>query len=545
MTLFHPLRAERMTLLLSLALIVFYNVPFWHEMGRITAGLGGHGPLLLAEAFVLLLAFFNLVLALLAWPYVFKPVMTALLLITALVSYFMNQYGIMIDMPMVQNVLQTDPAETRDLLTIKMGLFALGLGVLPALWLWKTPIAYRPPLRELGVRLVSLLVTLAVLLGVVFFAYQDFASLFRNNRQLRFIVTPSNYIQATNSYLHHVSGTGPVVVMPLGSDAKKAPSWTVHRRKTVLVVVVGETARADHFALNGYRRDTNPLLAKQAGLLNFSNVHSCGTETAVSVPCMFSGIGRDNYSGDAAAKRENLLDVLKHAGFDVLWRDNNSGCKGVCNRVAYEDLANLKAPGLCGDGECYDDVLLDGLAQRLQHLPRDSVIVLHQKGSHGPAYYKRYPKDFERFTPVCRTSELSQCSQQDIVNGFDNTLRYTDHMLSGLIDLLRANGEVNSGLIYLSDHGESLGENNVYLHGMPYLFAPEAQKHIPAVMWFSDGFRQETGLDTRCLAAKKDLPWSQDNLFHSVLGVLGVETRVYDGRLDLFQGCKAASKGLV
>jgi lipid A ethanolaminephosphotransferase len=538
MTLFRPLRPERLTLLLSLALIVFYNVPFWREMGRITAGLGGHGPVLLAEAFVLLLAFFNLVLALLAWPYVFKPVMSLLLLTTAFVSYFMNQYGIMVDMHMIQNVFQTDPAETRDLLTVKMGLFALGLGVLPAVWLWKTPIAYRPPLRELGVRLVTLLVSVAVLLGVVFFAYQDFASLFRNNRQLRFIVTPSNYIQATNSYLRHVSDRGPVVVTPLGTDAKKAPSWAAHQRKTVLVVVVGETARADHFALNGYPRDTNPLLAKQDGLLNFTNVHSCGTETAVSVPCMFSNMGRERYSGDAAQKQENLLDVLKHAGFDILWRDNNSGCKGVCNRVAYEDLANLKTPGLCDDGECYDDVLLDGLKTRLQNLQHDSVIVLHQKGSHGPAYYKRYPKGFEQFTPVCRTSELSQCSQQDIVNGFDNTIRYTDHMLSGLIDLLRASGEVNSGMIYLSDHGESLGENNVYLHGMPYLFAPEAQKHIPAVMWFSDGFQKELGVNARCLAAKKDQAWSQDNLFHSVLGVLGVQTQVYDAKLDLFQGCK-------
>lgn len=539
MTLTRPARPEYLTLALSFALIALYNAPFWQQMGQITAGLGTHRPWVLIETFLLFLSAFNLLLGLIAWPYVFKPVMSLLFMLTALVSYFMSEYGVMIDAEMIQNVVQTDSLETRDLLTTKMGLFALLLGLLPTVWLWKTPILYRRPLRELGMRLATLLATLLVLAGTVYFSYKDLASLFRNNRQLVYLITPTNYLAAATRYVHHRSKENPAEVAPLGTDARKSAAWAAHSRKTVLVLVVGETARADHFALNGYTRDTNPRLGKEPGLINFGTVHSCGTATAVSVPCMFSNLGRRDYSASAAGSRENLLDVLRHAGFDVLWRDNNTGCKGVCARVAFENLAYETDPDLCQDDGCYDDILLRGLDRKLGDLTQDSVIVLHQKGSHGPAYYKRYPERFERFTPVCRTSELILCPPQELINAFDNTILYTDHVLAELIGLLRAHGELNSAMIYLSDHGESLGEANAYLHGMPYAFAPEAQKHIPAMMWFSDGYRRELGIDVRCLAARKDRPWTQDNLFHSVLGALDVQTRVRDPGLDLFQGCRA------
>lgn len=534
-----PLSPERLTLLLSLALLVFYNVPFWREMLRILGPLDGHGVKVLAESFLLLLAFLNVVLALFAWPYLLKPVFSVLLVSTAFVTYFMNQYGVMIDTHMVQNAIQTDGREVRDLLTVKMALFVLVLGALPVWWLWKTPIRYRAPLKEVGVRLLTVLLSAGVLFGVAMAGYQDFASLFRNNRQLKTIVTPSNYIQATYGYYQDHVNTGPIVIAPYGADAKRAASWNQHKRKTVFVIVVGETARADHFSLNGYGRETNPKLAKQAGLINLPNVHSCGTETAVSVPCMFSGMGRANYAGDKAVRQENLLDILKRAGFNVIWRDNNSGCKEVCNRVTYQDLADAKDAKLCTSDECWDEVLLNNLQGMIEQSDRDVVLVLHQKGSHGPAYYKRYPPAFEKFKPVCQSSDLPRCTQQQIINGFDNTILYTDTMLSGVIDFLRANQQkFNTGMIYMSDHGESLGENGMYLHGTPYMFAPEAQKHIGAMMWFSDSFRQDVGLNQQCLESRKAQAYSHDNLFHSVLGLMGVQTKVYDRQQDMFASCR-------
>jgi len=533
------IKPERLTLLVSLGLVLFYNLPFWREMLRIVGPLDGHGIKLLLESFLLVTAFYNLVLLLFNWPYIGKPIMALLLLITSFITYFMNQYGVMIDVHMVQNAVQTDNKEVRDLLTGKMALFVLVLGVLPAWWLCRRQILWRSPLREGGARVLTLLLSAAVLLGIAFAAYQDFASLFRNNRQLRHYLTPFNYIQASNGYIQDHYLTGPVVISPLGEDAKRDASWSQHKRKTVFVLVVGETARADHFSLNGYPRDTNPKLAAQPGLINLPNVHSCGTETAVSVPCMFSNIGRANYDGDKAARQQNVLDVLKRAGYNVIWRDNQSGCKDVCNRVTLEDVSASKDDKLCNTGECWDEILIKNAQQLIDQSDRDVVLVLHQMGSHGPAYYKRYPPALEQFKPVCQTSELSRCPREQIVNGFDNTILYTDTVLSGIIDFLRANQQrYNTGMLYMSDHGESLGENGLYLHGTPYLFAPEAQKHIGAMMWFSDSFQQEVGLNQRCLEGRKTESYSHDNLFHSLLGLLGVHSSVYDKQLDMFAACR-------
>ncbi|WP_218645130.1 phosphoethanolamine transferase [Aquitalea sp. LB_tupeE] len=533
------IRPERLTLLVSLGLVLFYNLPFWREMLRIVGPLDSQGIKLLLESFLLVTAFYNLVLSLFNWPYIGKPLIALLLLTTSFISYFMNQYGVMIDVHMVQNAVQTDHKEVRDLLTMKMALFVVVLGLLPSWWLFTRHIQWRSPLREGGVRLLTLLVSAAVLVGIAFAAYQDFASLFRNNRQLRHYLTPFNYIQATNGYIQDHYNSGPIVVSPLGEDAKRDASWQQHKRKTVFVLVVGETARADHFSLNGYPRNTNPKLSAQAGLINLPNVFSCGTETAVSVPCMFSDIGRANYDGDKAARQQNVLDVLKRAGYNVIWRDNQSGCKDVCNRVTLEDVTTSKDDKLCSTGECWDEILLQNLQQKIDQSDRDIVLVLHQMGSHGPAYYKRYPPAMEQFKPVCQTSELSRCPREQIVNGFDNTILYTDTVLSGLIDFLRANQQrYNTGMLYMSDHGESLGENGMYLHGTPYLLAPEAQKHIGAMMWFSDSFQQEVGLNQRCLEGRKAEPYSHDNLFHSLLGLLGVHTSVYNKQLDMFAPCR-------
>ena len=536
-SLFRPLRAEVLAVCLSLLLVLFFNMPFWQRLYGIVSPLDAHGVKMLGLAFVLVTAFFSLLLQLLVWPKIGKPLLTALLLTTAGVSYFMSQYGVLIDMNMVRNAMQTDGAEVRDLLTVKMVLTVLLLGGLPSLWLWKTPVLYRPPLRELGVRVVALLVSAGVLVAVAMVGYQDFASLFRNNRELRFALTPTNYLQATSSYIKRVTAK-PAVLQKVGEDASRTAPWPAGSKPRVLVIVVGETARADHFSLNGYPRQTNPQLARIPGLINYPDTWSCGTETAISVPCMFSALPREKFDADEAKHRENLLDILQRTGIQVAWRDNNSGCKEVCNRVPTEMVFGDKNPAFCADGECFDDILLDGLPQRLKALKGDAVIVLHQKGSHGPAYYKRYPKAYERFTPVCRTSELQKCSRQDIINGFDNTILYTDAILAKTIAALQAEPAVAGGMIYLSDHGESLGENNMYLHATPYLVAPDAQKHIPMVAWFSPAWQQAAGMQQACLQQGSKQRYSQDNLFHSVLGLMGVKTALYEAPLDMFATCR-------
>ena len=334
----------------------------------------------------------------------------------------------------------------------------------------------------------------------------------------------------------------PTIVEPFGTDAKRGLSWTTPTRRSVTVLVIGETARAANFSLNGYARETNPQLGKVPGLINFPRVMSCGTATAQSVPCRFSGAGRANTSSDISLRREGLLHMLQRAGFEVTWRENQAGCKGVCKNIPTEVTTDAKLIPFYNNGESNDAILLQGLEEKIANATGDSVIVLHMMGSHGPAYYKRYPAEFEKFTPVCASSQFSRCTSEEIINAYDNTIAYTDHVLAelaGALQRLDAKGHPAS-MIYVSDHGESLGEKNIYLHGMPYAIAPEAQKHVPMVMWLSPAFQTTFGLDTGCLAGHAKGEFSHDNFFHSVLGLLDIATSTYDTALDIFAPCRTS-----
>jgi len=297
--------------------------------------------------------------------------------------------------------------------------------------------------------------------------------------------------------------------------------------------VVGEAARADHFELNGYQRETNPLL-KQEDIINLSNVSSCGTSTAESVPCMFSIYTKDQYSYKKGITTENVLDVLKHTKkIAILWRDNNSDSKGVALRVPYQDFKTPKNNTICTDGECRDIGMLQGLDDFIKkNKGKDILIVLHQMGNHGPAYYKRYPKKFEKFKPTCKTNELEKCTQQEIINAYDNAILYTDYFLDNVIKFLKKYDKTyDTAMIYMADHGESLGENGVYLHGLPYFMAPNAQTHIGAIIWLGKGMKKE--IDIQSLKAKSKKHFSQDNLFHTLLGIFQVQTKVYNQKMDI------------
>ncbi|MBN3864201.1 phosphoethanolamine--lipid A transferase [Pseudomonas frederiksbergensis] len=537
---FKTVRPEWVTLVASAFLLAGFNSVLWQHLFDITAA-DGQGIVLRVAFGVMILAAFNIVLTLLAFRPVMKPVLTLIFLISAGVAYFMSQYGVLIDAGMFRNFAETNATEVRDLLSLKLFVYIALLGVLPSWLLWKIPVDYRRWHRELLSKGLVSVASVAVIGGVALVNYQGLSSLFRNHHELRLMVVPSNYIGASVGYLREqvVSARQPFV--KLGEDARKNPVWQVHGRKSLTVLVVGESARAENFGILGYDRDTTPTLDKEAGLIAFTDVHSCGTETAVSVPCMFSNMGRKDYNASKAKNEEGLLDVLKHAGFEVIWRDNQSGCKGTCDRVTVDDVSNLKDPVLCANSECRDEILLQGLQHFIDTLDKDTVLVLHQMGSHGPEYFKRYPKEYEHFTPVCESNALNNCSRESIVNGYDNTLVYTDHVLSTLIDLLRGNQDkVDTAMLYLSDHGESLGEYNLFLHGTPYLLAPEQQKHVAMLAWFSDSYQKSFSVDTHCLQLSREKPLSQDNLFHSMLGLLEVNSQVYNPELDMFAGCRGA-----
>lgn len=487
----------------------------------------------------LIALFYILLMVLSSIKFAFKGLLITLLMVAASVSYFMDNYGTIIDVSMIQNLLETDVNEALELITFKLVAHLVVLGVLPALWVYRADIQYQLFGTELLKRVALTLGAVILLAGTVYLNYKDFSFVLRNNHSLRYLINPNYPIYSLVKYVTSFSQT-PLVVAPLGEDAKQQLTWQARGKKSVVVLVVGETARAENFELNGYSQATNPRLSKE-NIINFPDTHSCGTATAVSLPCMFSNLKHKGFSDSAAKQSENLLDVLRHAQLDVYWLDNNSGCKGVCQRVTAKNTEILEIPNLCNEGECYDDVMLAELQKHLDQLSGDGVVVLHQKGSHGPAYYKRYPPAFKVFTPECTQSEVQNCSQAEIRNAYDNTLLYTDHFLAEVIKLLKNNAaNYHTAMLYMSDHGESLGENGIYLHGLPYAFAPDQQTHIPFIMWLSPSFSDSFGIDTACLTSRRQATYSHDNLFHSMLGLLAVETKVYEKDYDLFAPCRLA-----
>lgn len=531
-------RPETLIVLVAVGLVAFYNLAFWKKVFVAAHPAGLSGALFLGAAMLLLVAAFSLVLSLLPWRWVTRPLLTLVLPLAALTTYFMNQYGVAIDDRMILNVFETDRSEVWQLVSLPMLLYFLALGVLPVVLLWKAPLrpqAWWPSLRTRAVALVASLLVIGLVAGSF---YQSFASLLRNNRELRYYLVPNNFLNGTKHYFSDHSEV-PVELKPIGTDAHRALTVQQRPRKTLVVLVVGETARAHNFSLNGYARDTNPELRRHGDIVNFRNARSCGTETAVSLPCMLSVLSHDDYSLNAARAQENLLDVVQRAGVKVLWVENQSGCKRTCDRVQRIDTTNLQLPGLCTKDECHDEILVEQLKKYLQTATQDTLVVLHQMGSHGPAYYLRYPPAFEKFTPVCKTNLLDKCSAEQITNTYDNTILYTDHVLASLIDTLKGYGNKwDTAMLYMSDHGESLGEYGLYLHGAPYMLAPDLQKRVPAITWLSPEFQQDNGIRRDCVAQEQDAPISHDNLFHSVLGLLDIQTSIYQPALDLYGRCR-------
>ncbi len=524
------------------------NAALWRALAALPELGNGRGlafgigfGLMLAAAHVALLSLLN-------WRWTLKPALTLWLLAAAGGAYFMLSYGVVIDRTMMVNVLLTDTREARELLSWRLAGALLLLAGLPLTLLWRTPLRWPGLGRQAGRNALLFSASCAVLAGTGGLFFQDLSATMRNHTQLRYLINPLNTFYALASVGRQPIQRSGVAVAPLGEDAHLATA-AAGARPPLVVMVLGETARADHLGLNGYARDTTPRLAQQQ-VVSLRNVWSCGTNTAASVPCMFSHLGREAFE-NRSANTEGLVDVLQRAGLAVLWLDNQpGGCKGVCDRVPRVDHRQLQAatPELCQDGECFDEVMPRGLQARIEQLPaerraRGVVVFMHQMGSHGPAYYKRTPAAFKKFMPECATNALQQCPREQVVNAYDNTILYTDHFLAATIDWLKAQeAQWAPALEYVSDHGESLGESNLYLHGLPYRFAPDTQKHVPWIVWLSPAFERQSGIRLSCLAGRRDQKFSHDDYFHSTLGLLGVQTKVYDAARDIHAACPGSSE---
>lgn len=525
------LSADALVVLASLYFTVFCNGAFWHN-AIVAPSLQWKLALAL---FVVVTALHTLLLGLFIHRRFAKPLLSLLILAVAAAAHFMSATGVYLDPDMIGNVIRTDFKESHELFTWSL-LAALLLALVPIALLWRVQLTRRPWRRALLSRLGLLAGALAALALAAFLSFQDLSSLLRNHREIRYLITPYNLVVSTAQALTATPPGSKKPKLPVGEDAKQA-ARAPNAKPRLLVVVVGETARAMNWGLNGYARDTTPELRK-LGVVNFPDVTSCGSATEVSLPCMFSPYGRHDYDQGRIREHQSLLHVLERAGIRTLWRDNQTGCKGVCDGLVFQSLENATVPQWCGGERCFDEVLLDGLDQAIAPGAGDRVVVLHPLGNHGPSYYQRYPPQFKRYLPVCESDDLGRCDRQSIVNAYDNALLYQDHFLARTIADLQRRNDYDTALIYVSDHGESLGEKGLFLHGVPYAIAPREQVKVPMVMWFSPGFAGSAGLDTVCLRREANTPASHDNLFPSVLGLMDVRTKVYDASRDLFARCR-------
>lgn len=523
-----PWRTQQLVGLLALFLTAFTNWAFVQHVKQVYYPQNVGFVLALM---VILFALNYLLLSLFSTRHTVKIVGAVIVVLSAIVAYHMDTFDVVIDKVMLQNVAETQTSEVRDLLTAKFALYVLLLGVLPAWWLLRQKVERTGLMTGLWSKLKGMGVTLLLVAVAVGIFNKDMASFVREHKAVRFYTNPLTYLYSAGQFVAGRFTDHSTQITAIGTDAKISAE---DKNRDLMILIVGETARADHWSLNGYAKETNPLLSKEPNLVSFSNLSSCGTSTAVSVPCMFTNFGRDGYSQKKFNSTENALDVLKRAGVEVLWRDNNSSSKGVADRVLYQDYQTAKTNTVCDGEECRDEGMLVGLQEYINSHPnKDILIVLHTMGSHGPAYYKRYPKQFEKFTPTCQDNQLEKCSQESISNAFDNTIVYSDYVIAKAIELLKANDKnYESALIYMSDHGESLGENGVYLHGMPYAIAPKAQKNPAMAVWIGSRFHGVTAEKLKGLAQE---PISHDNLFHTLLGSFEIESQTYKPELDLFQ----------
>ncbi len=530
------LSSELLILLSSAFFALACNALFWRSAMATNPG----NVLFAVSLFALLMTAHALLLGLLVWRWNAKILLTVLFITTALAVHYMSSFNVYLDADMLRNVLATDRKESSELLTPALVLPLLGYGLLPTLLLWRVNVRRRSWARSLLWRGLFLLAVIVVGGAGTLASFQNISALMRNHREVRYLATPANYLIALKQNLASASPIKKQPKLPIGTDAKAMPRAATSKPR-LLVLVVGETVRAQNWGLNGYARQTTPELA-QTGAINFPDMHSCGTSTEVSLPCMFSPFGRHDYDEKNIRNHQSLLHVLEYAGISTLWRDNQSGCKGVCEGLPIERLDDARQPDLCADGRCMDEILLDRLATQVRAKPGDRVVVLHQLGNHGPSYFQRYPEQFRQFSPTCDTPDLGKCSREQIVNAYDNAVRYTDHFLSRTIAALRGMEDYDTAMIYLSDHGESLGEKGLYLHGMPYAIAPAEQTRVPMLMWLSPGFASDRGLDLQCLRQRAGQRTDHDNLFPSVLGLMQVRTSVYDRSRDVFADCQGPGK---
>ena len=512
-------------LLTALFITFVYNLKFFKILYE-NIGFSSFASIYFFFAIIIAIIFaISILLLILGQQYVLKPLAIFLIILSSILSFYNHQYGVTVDEQMIINTLQTDLKEALDLMSVGFFIHIFFLGFIPSAIIYFVEIEYGSFKKDLILRLSFLVVAILIITIITFVNFKQVSFITRQNNNLNQHITPL-YTLTSTYRLAKLSLQAESKFTKLGEDAKLLK----HNKKIIGIMVVGETARADRFSLNGYSKETNAYL-KDKGVFSFKNTISCGTATAYSVPCMFFLNGEKNYTQSKAKNQSNVLDVLSFAGVKTIWVNNNSSCKNVCTRI--ETLNIITSSGGEDKNTILDEKLLDTTNQILKNNKGDILIVLHTMGSHGPRYYKRFPQKFAKFKPFCNNDTPQNCSKEELSNAFDNTIVYTDYVLSRLIDILKDKKEYDTFLFYASDHGESLGENGIYLHGLPKKIAPKEQTNFAMILWLSDQIVKNQNINLSKIKNMANKELNHDYLPHTLLNLFKVQSSVYKKDLSL------------
>lgn len=520
--------------------MIFCNLSFFDKAYSIVQSVEDISTIFVISIPFAFAAIINVLLLPLSFRATIKPIFAVIITISAAVNFVSYRYGIIFDDNMFRNIIQTDSGEAASFVTTS-AIFTITLSAaIPVLILIFLNVKKKSFRREMGYKFLSLALSLCVIGIIVFTQFEHYAAIGRNNKTITRQLIPIYPLKMAYKFVRKEYFTP---VKPYRYIALDAARHTPEKsRKKLVLLVLGETQRSMNYSLNGYERETN-VYTKDLDVISFQNVTSYGTATAISVPYIFSMASHAYGDSIDEKSRDNVIDVVARAGVFVSWHDNDSGCKGGCRNVNYTDMRKKYAADktLCNSSSCYDALFENEMKEIIQTLPdQDSLIVFHTMGSHGPSYWQRYPEAFRRFTPDCPKSDIQNCTTQELVNTYDNTILYSDYVLANLLQSLKETEATRDiSVVFLSDHGESLGENGLYLHGMPRAIAPKEQTHVPFIVWLG----KNSDLNSDCLKQKaKFTPVEKINLADTLIGLMGVSTSVYSAEKDIFNTCRTAHK---
>ncbi|WP_293893306.1 phosphoethanolamine--lipid A transferase EptA [Flavobacterium sp.] len=506
-TLKNNFKITHFVLLLSSLNFLFFHLPFFNFVFNNVDYKSLNGIVLIISLMILMLVLNAFVFYLIFFlsRFVGKFLLVLFFIVNSIAVYFINTYSVIIDESMIGNVLNTKYEEASSFFSIKLIVYIILFGVIPSIFIIKAKIISVTWKKFL----ITISLTLLFILTLVFANATNVLWIDKNSKTLGGLAMPWSYtVNISLFYVHQYKKNEKEILLPNATIKDN--------KKSVVVLVIGESARSQNFSLYGYKKNTNPLLSKTPNLFHF-NANSCATYTTAGV----KGILEHKNTDDLY---EILPNYLYRNNVEVIWRTTNWGEPPV--HIKNYQKREVLMPNCKGEGCDYDEILLTGLKEQILASKKNKIlIVLHTSTSHGPTYSKKYPPQFETFKPVCNSVELGKCSQTELINAYDNTIVYTDYILSKVIENLKQLKEYNSAMIFVSDHGESLGENNLYMHGLPMSIAPKEQYEIPFIVWVSDSTKQ--------LKPNKIL--SQNYVFHSVLNFLGIQSPIYNEKMNIFK----------